>query len=259
MNFSCNHNREKLISILIFIGHQIMVIPTIYLNINSYMEDGNNSGIDVQRILFLLVHLFSLNFSWLSIYLLAALSNRLNAINSRMNDQGFYYSKIITILYDKSCETTDLINKCFSYGFLMIFLQFMLQCVFISFGLCHIILNNSTPMDRKFIVDGCLYIIPHFTLALFIIFYSNFIKHEGNRTLIIIHTLGLKNNQKDLKFCQLASLQLEHRAPEISCGLFKIDMTYFFVFIASIFSYTLILIQFEVNDTYKSLESAFKS
>lgn len=256
MNIEYDHRTEKFGSILVFIGFYSLSIPIIYLNIRAFVVFDLALDFQVAKFYYLLVHLQLLSFSWLSILLLIALSSRLKAINSCFLKGDLINMRIILIVQDKFCETIELVNKCFSIGFFMTLLEFILQCNLIVFSLCNIIVNISSPTDEMFVFEGCLHIMSHCCFVIGILVFTSSIKREGRKTAMLVHDLKLKkeNFQKSLKFCQFASLQLNHRTCEISCGLFTIDWKFSFVMISSIFSYALILKQFDMSDTYKSLE-----
>lgn len=204
-----------------------------------------------EEIYLYIVHISSLSYASLNIILLIALKNRISLINENVKN-----IKTTLILHDKFCDTISLVNKCFSFNFSITLLEFNFHCILFTFSACNMLLNKPDVGDKTFFFAGLVFIGYALILIVCILVYSSLIKSGGKQTLIIVHAL---ENVSVHSLTQIASLQLSHRQPEISCGLYTIDWKFLFAILSCVFSYTIILIQFDVADTYKSLKINLKS
>lgn len=188
---------------------------------------------------------------------LLAIYVRLRVVNDYMKD---YIAKdqttieddckammIVTILHAKITETTNLINICFSFNIITYLFQLVFFSIFISFGFYHYLISENSEFSQLLLNIVTLQWIVFYLLAiLWVLVFSSKIKCQGNSTAILIHKMLIKKNSpKILKIVQLSALQFYHQSPEISCGLFKIDWSLMLTMIAAVFSYLIILIQFD--------------
>lgn len=105
------------------------------------------------------------------------------------------------------------------------------------------ILNVSNPNTWRICLHMLLFAVP-FLVDAWMITVSSWIQAEGNDTKALVHSLT-PQNLKAAKAFNLLCMQLNHKNPEISCGIFIIDWSYLFIFISTLFSYFIILVQFE--------------
>ncbi|CAG9812188.1 unnamed protein product [Chironomus riparius] len=87
----------------------------------------------------------------------------------------------------------------------------------------------------------------YFSIAIIVLFgTSNYVMKESRKTLKVLHS-GIYNDKKIKKgkMIQILLLQVQHFNAKISCGLFKLDWKAVMIGARAIFSYLIILVQYE--------------
>lgn len=150
-------------------------------------------------------------------------------------------------LSNKLSDTLEMINSCYSINLLNYFLQFIIFSIFFFFGLFHYLTSPEADF-QEFIFNtiSCFYLFYFFWFGAWMITFSSWVESEGHQTIMLIHSHTL-TSQKDLTACNCLCLQLDHQKPLVSCGLFIVDWAYLLVFISALFSYLIILVQFETG------------
>lgn len=152
----------------------------------------------------------------------------------------------ISIMIDKICDALINIQRCYSINAITFLAFFTCSNIFCLFGVISHFMSSSKDRDDFFImlIVWNLYNYP-FVIWTFV--FASRIKNEGEE----IHSKILeiyKPTTKLMKSVQTLSFQLNHRYPQLSCGLFVFDWFFVFVIIGTTFSYLLILLQFEIQD-----------
>lgn len=147
----------------------------------------------------------------------------------------------------KLAETVDLVNITFAPSFLNYFCQFINFCLFYFFGLYHFLTYpDAIFTELVFIIIASFYWIFYFWFGAFTVTVSAWINVESMKFRSLMHNTTVRST-KAKKVLNNICLQLHHIDPAISCGLFRVDLPYLFIFVSSLFSYLVILVQFETG------------
>lgn len=219
--------------------------------------------IKVQRRRANLEFLFLINyFSYMALnisYVLVSLAvySRLRGINLYLkqlikdviiiNDDICRLIKIAAKLYDKICDTTELINSYFTLNMISNCIQFTFVIIFFSFGIFHYMMDVNSNNNQLLYSFVTFTWILYFSMpVIWMIIISSWIKNESELTIQLFHKLIiLRNHESITRNVKLATLQLSHRKPQISCELFDIDWTLTLSIFGTTISYVVILIQFD--------------
>lgn len=253
-----NHGKQYMISLSVLIGYFSLFLINFTVNgIIMSIISLNNIPSPFEGVFYLLSNISYLITTICYMLVLLAVYVRLRLVNDYMmkhiaKDQTTVEDdckamKIVKILHGKITETTNLINICFSFNIITYLFQLVFFTIFISFGFYHYIMSESSEFSQLLMnVITLQWIIFYLLAILWVLVLSSKIKHQGHLTAFFFHKMLMeKNNPKILKIVQLSALQFYHQSPEISCGMFKIDWPLMLTMIGAVFSYLIILIQFD--------------
>lgn len=249
-----NHSEEYWLSIFALVGYQVAVWIVSAISMALLTTFKVVHSIPVGNPFYLLSILLSKNVLVLSISGMIAINRRLNLLNkcleAEISKMSTHNLKTLIILHDKLCDAIALVNECFSLQFMLIIFAYVFRITLLIFNLFHIFMND--PKELIFWLSGVLFVLPEVAFLGAIILQSSLLKKKAHESLTLIHRLKFIRNvtKKTLKLVQLAYLQINHRNPAISCGLFIIDDSFLFITIAGSFSYVIILIQFAVAGSF---------
>lgn len=162
--------------------------------------------------------------------------------------------KTIAIFIDRVGDTLDEMKICYTVKLAVYIFYFLFYTVLSIYGYISYFCNSKSSFtDLNYsglIVSWEFYYAPFF---IWIFIFSTRVKLESQAISMLSQKLLLKKSQKDsslkigrrLKFI---TMQLFHRQLLIECGVFTVDWKLLFFIIGSIFSYLLIIIQFELKD-----------
>jgi hypothetical protein len=239
------------------------VIISVVVFINRKIFSNNNIGnsVPIRNFAFFVVLIIYQNYRAFQVWVIFIVVLRIKAINKFYQKycktaDNEKFIKNFTILQDKFCDTINLINICFAPNFIMTFGHLFLHCVLIAFSTFHLIYSGSF-IDEMFYYAGCLYMIAQGGFIVSIFYVTDFLARERNKTLRLIHKTEFlqRKNMKTLKSIQLCVLQLKHRQPEISCGLFTVDWKFLLNIISGTFALMIVLIQFDTDEIFDSLKT----
>ena len=164
-----------------------------------------------------------------------------------VNDEICFLIKFAVRLYDKICDTTELINSFFSFNMMINCIQYTFVIIFFSFGIYHHLIDVNVNKNQVLYSVVISSWVLYFTMpVMWIITISSWIINESNLTVQLFHKLTFQRNHKNvIRNVALAHLQISHRKPLISCELFVIDWTLPLAIVGTTISYVVILIQFE--------------
>lgn len=190
-----------------------------------------------------------LNYQISHMLIVSTIYKRFQHINSIIENSPLDYllMKKIGKLFNKLSDTQDLVNSCYAINLLNYFFQFFVYNIFFFFGLFHYLTSPDAAFTELIfnIISG-FYLVYFFWFGAWMITVSSWIKSEGCKMKILIHSQSMTTS-KDLKAFANICLQLNHQKPVISCGLFIVDWSFLFIFVGSLFSYLIILVQFETD------------
>jgi hypothetical protein len=184
---------------------------------------------------------------------LDAIDDRLNTIleqSTQMHENELMYSlKCIRIIVDKICDVLEDIKLGYSIntiGFMMYFVTF---CIFCIYGTISYFLPPGTNQaELVFLALIFMWTLYNSFFFVAIILISCWIIKKVQIVEAKFHKLLLKYKASS-KICMsinTSSMQLFHRSPIYSTGLYVIDWKFLFSVFASSFTYVIIIIQFEI-------------
>lgn len=168
-------------------------------------------------------------------------------MNRVLTWKNFDYELVSRIrrIHGRLIDTLDLVNSCFAMNLLNYFFQFLIFSVFNFFGLYHYLVSHEKQLPELiFSTITFFYFTFFFWFGAWIITISSWIESQGDKTKSLIH-LKIAQDSKTAKSRSNFCLQLDHNRPRINCGLFNVNWIILFGFVSTLFSYLIILIQFE--------------
>lgn len=163
--------------------------------------------------------------------------------------------KKILHLHDRLCDSLVLINKIFMFGFMLWLSISVFHTILVGFSVYNILANASSDRDQSYFLSGVFFICTEGIFIVCVFTCSILIKNKASQTFNLLHELKLDVGLDRFNLIDLAALQMEHRRSEISCGLFTVDLKFVFDIIAYTFSTVIVLVQFDIADSFKSLKS----
>ncbi|XP_058452801.1 putative gustatory receptor 28a [Malaya genurostris] len=149
-------------------------------------------------------------------------------------------------IYDQLCDLTDIVNFCYSGQIMIAIAGSFVYLLFFSFGMI-LYINRNDPL-LHFPPSMLLWCVFYMCIILFIVFNGSFLRKEGKYTSNLIDQAIISTNNSDLtEMLRLFLMQLGHRSPALTCGLFPFDWTLVYSMMATSTTYLLILIQFETS------------
>lgn len=176
-----------------------------------------------------------------------AIYKRFQLVNRALRRRNLDYSlvKKIANIHIRLCDTVDLLNFCFSLNLLNYFCQFVIFSIFYFFGLYHFMTTPvKTVAELIFNVVTSFYWAYYFWFGAWMVTVGSWIESEGKEIKREVHS-KIPKNAKAAKACNNFCLQMDQNNPVVSCGLFAVGWAFVFAFIGTLFSYLIILIQFE--------------
>ena len=176
------------------------------------------------------------------------LSFKLENLNNLKEENLLKAVKAVADVVDKVCDAVESIKFCHTVNLIDYILHYLIVAVLTVYGSSSSVFRqNSTKHDKVFSLLTLAWTLLYtpFVVSLFLI--SNMIK---GITKSIENTIQSILNKRNLdlqihKTTQILFLQLYHRRPMISCGLFVVDWYLLFYLLGIGYSYLVIIIQFE--------------
>lgn len=150
----------------------------------------------------------------------------------------------VSMVYDKICDAFDAISQYFLISNLIFFAAFIFFNILYHYS---IYVYFKTPsVSIIYFVHTALVWSSYYTPAIFLmISFSHWIQKEGRMTADLVQDLANQENSvKSLRLSYRMTLMVAHRKPSITCGLYELNWKFFFAIVSSIFSFTIIIIQF---------------
>ena len=200
--------------------------------------------------MYILAHSMSISYLTTSQWVLTSLWTRMRILRTSMETAKIVDAKqmckILTLM-EKFNLQTNLITKCFGVSISSMIVECFLYSLVFFYTFYELVDGNSTNFSHNLFFN-LFYLIADIAIVLSFFIFSSLIKWEENKIYEFFSRkfLHLKD-EKALKFSQLALLQLDHQKSELSCGLFEINWKFFFIFVSSIFSNMIVLIQFNLD------------
>ncbi|XP_055543584.1 uncharacterized protein LOC129729126 [Wyeomyia smithii] len=157
------------------------------------------------------------------------------------------------LLHNQLCDTVELINRCFTVHATVALATAFGFTVFSLFGLVHSYATQASKQTMALAWSNMAYDGFYLTFIVQVVVLSGLTHSECTRTSVLIHKIVSYRScdRKTLKELRMFSQQLWHHAPKVSCSLFDFDWQLFYTIVASLTTYLVILVQFDlVNFNY---------
>lgn len=181
---------------------------------------------------------------------LSSIRRYLNALDSKSHEMILPTLNEISFLVDKICDTLDLMKICYTIKLLGYVLHFTFYTVLGIYGYLSYFYNSSPSyLDLAFCSMTLMWEIYYAPFFIWILVFSNLIEREGEKIEMSAHNISEKfPGVKIIKRVNLIAMQCHHRRLLIECGVYVIDWKLLFVMFGSVYSFLLIIIQFEFNN-----------
>lgn len=248
MKIDFNYSKHFVVAVSVTFAYFTFICFTFYVDNKLSLKYLDVSGVDLAAALLIAMNLSAyLSYQLSHMLIVFAIYKRLQFFNRclQMKDLDVQIIKKLGKLHIKLANILELMNECFSISLLSYFLQFIIYSIFFFFSFYHYLTSlDVTFSDLILNIISFLYFLFFFWFGAWMIIVSSWIKSEGNETASIINSKKIQD-EKVLRACNDLCLQLYHIKLKISCGLFTVDWIFLLGFISALFSYLIILIQFE--------------
>lgn len=147
-------------------------------------------------------------------------------------------------LYDKICDAFDEISRFFLITNLIFLAAFNFFNIFYFYSV-YVYFKAPSPLISNFLITAQVWAIYYAPAVGWMMTFSHWIHAEGCKTTDLVQKLASREKDvKTLEHSHRMVLLVAHRKPIISCGLYELSWKTFFAMLSSIFSFTIIVIQF---------------
>lgn len=194
------------------------------------------------------------NYNMTFVIILYLIYLRLRSINEHLDTLYIKIDKEITDglcivrkLIEKLCDIIENVKFIFAINTIFYFTHFTFFLIMLFFALIsYIFRSDATDIDFAFCIVLLSWVFYYSPTFFFGILFACLIKREVQKTFFLITKLFLI--QRDINVhenVKLTLMQLNHRCPLISCGMFDIDWRLLMSITGTVFSYLIILAQFD--------------
>lgn len=224
-----------------------MIFVLLVVNLGIFVNFGLRKSFTI-RTGFLLNLSFQSIYCSSCIYVLCLALRRIRLMNEILK-QPLSSSEALRkscLTFIKFQETILLMNKCFCVSFVVRINEFILHNFTITFYVYCFYANESSRSAFAFFFALCVYTSLEAALVLPIVIVSSLIKSEVSKfgNLFNMHQKSL------LRYSKATKLDDLYGEASISCGIFEIDWKLLFWIVTTIFTYTIILIQFDMTERF---------
>lgn len=158
--------------------------------------------------------------------------------------------KIAAILVDKICDALEAIKVCYTMNNIYYILSYSFYTIFFVYGVAsYCFAINSSRMELTFTLMSLVWNTYYAPFIIWLFVFGNRITKAGKNIEDQLQII-LVRNFKETAVCKkttLVFMQISHRRPIITCGIFNIDWYFLFCVIGICFSYVVIIVQFELK------------
>ncbi|XP_053670697.1 putative gustatory receptor 28b [Anopheles nili] len=148
-------------------------------------------------------------------------------------------------IFDLICDLAD--KGSFYYGIQMMISMAgsFIYLLFYTFAFT-LVIRSVLPFESVFNAGSIISYMMFAYNVLIVALFGNSIKQQGKFTSQLIdRAINATNNPGIIEMLEIFLLQLGHRTPLVTCGLFPFDWTLFFSILSTAATYIIILLQFE--------------
>lgn len=153
-------------------------------------------------------------------------------------------TKLAAVIFDRVCDIFETISKFFA----LITLVFLMVVIFFNVFLSYtffVYLKTPTILIFFFLFATFSLALFYVPFALWINGMSSAVQSQSISTCNLMqHLISRRGDYKSMKHAKTFELLVAHRQPKLSCGMFDLDWKLVFTMVGSIFSLSVIVIQF---------------
>ena len=196
---------------------------------------------------YLLVYIMTINFTNLQLEKVNEFltdSQKCRTCNIKKMYQNL---RAVADIVDRICDTLDSVKFCNTINtvtFIFFTSFYVILGIFANVSYVIRVNPNRNELFFALLVSSWIYYFSPFFIAIF--FITSKIKSGGLEMESQLHNLPAKAPELNQKL-ELILMQLEHRQPKISCGIFVIDWYFLFSCMSGVLSYLVIIVQFELK------------
>lgn len=154
--------------------------------------------------------------------------------------------KTILRIYSKFDGTVSHVNRYFTFNTMICFLDVLMIALMVVFLAYDIVVHSLMIKDVILMLSGISYVLVSGFSCVMVIVYSSKISSLKNSSFWKMNGMRLKSHRETGKRCELGILQISSSVSQVSCGLFTFDSYHIFTIISSLFSYLVVVIQFDI-------------
>ena len=175
--------------------------------------------------------------------------NEMFEIQFQNSIQAYKIGNEISKVFIAFTKSIDLINKCLWFNFTLRIFEFVFHCVFVVFNAFTVISNDNSWSSIAFFCSGCLYTLLEASFILPLVIFSGHIGGEVSKFISSFYKLNchLTANFEQTKFSKLRFESIEN---EVSSGLFNLNWNFLFSIMSTIFSWSIIFVQFDISQIF---------
>lgn len=153
--------------------------------------------------------------------------------------------RIAANVYDKLCDSFESISTFFTpicLVFLLVLTFFNVLSIYTFF----VFINTPEGLQMLFFYLMTIsWAIAYMPFTVWVIAFASATRNESSKTAgLLLQLLNKNYNEQANRSSKSLMLQLSHRKPTISCGFFEVNWKLLFAIVGSVFSFSLIVIQF---------------
>jgi hypothetical protein len=250
MGIEINHSKHFRAALVITISYFCSLYFALFLDEILTMKYLPEIEVDMVEGIFAVINVAAyLTYQITHMLLVVAMHFRVQYLN-RVLESGepdITSIRMMRKIHLRILDTMAHINACYSLNLLNFFFQFTFFNVFFYFGLIHhVIADNSTFKEIVVSIIIFGYVQFFFWFCAWMILHSSLLKNGGESLDDTVRAqVMFAKNRKLLRHFNIFNFQLQHQKIEVSAGLFVIDWSFLFGIISVLFSYLIILIQFD--------------
>lgn len=157
--------------------------------------------------------------------------------------------KGVASLVDKICDSLDCLKVCYTINTVIYLSHFAFYSIIATYGfISYFSKTNRSSLELTLSLMTLCWHSYYAPFVIWMFLLASWIKKEGKMIEVFIQKLLHKTPSQKVKTHKRAEfifMQLHHRRPLISCGVFVIDWHLLFYFMGICFSYLVIVIQFD--------------
>lgn len=214
-------------------------------------------SVPVDRFFFWISTIISLNLTFTYFLTMMAINCRLVSIREYLKKQKsaqvIKNLKVFAKLYMKFRDAVELTNHCFTFNSMILFLEFTtfsVSMTFLCFTTFQIYLKTFEISFKEllFLLTGIVFLINLVINSSFTFYHSHLFGKNSMEILQKLLTFSATGRDKRcIRYAHIFSLYAVEHPLLQTCGLFLFDWKQLFLMFSSIYSYLLILIQFDMS------------